>query len=238
MENVPHLLKFDGGRIFNDFVRRLERNGYNVWYSLIDCQSYGVPQTRKRLVLLASRLGAINLIGMTHSPSRYRTVRQAIGKLPRISDGQACADDPLHLASKLSSKNKLRIRQSRPGGTWRDWEPELIVECHRKKTGKTYPGVYGRMKWDEPGPTITTQCHGIGNGRFGHPRQSRAISLREAALLQTFPRSYVFVEPEADVVISNVARHIGNAVPVRLGRIIARSIKRHLESHHGSNAQV
>lgn len=238
MENVPHLLKFDGGKIFNVFVRRLESNGYNVWYSLVDCQDYGVPQTRKRLVLLASKLGPITLVERTHSPRRYRTVRQAIGKLPRINDGQACEDDPLHLASKLTSKNKLRILQSRPGGTWRDWDPELIVDCHRKKTGKTYPGVYGRMTWDKPGPTITTQCHGIGNGRFGHPSQGRAISLREAALLQTFPRNYEFVEPAASVVISNVARHIGNAVPVRLGTIIARSIKKHLESRHAANAQV
>jgi DNA (cytosine-5)-methyltransferase 1 len=94
------------------------------------------------------------------------------------------------------------------------------------------------MRWNALGPTITTQCHGIGNGRFGHPSQSRGISLREAALLQTFPRSYTFADPGKKIFIGIVGKHIGNAVPVRLGKIIARSIKRHLESYYGPSAKV
>jgi DNA (cytosine-5)-methyltransferase 1 len=96
-----------------------------------------------------------------------------------------------------------------------------------KESGKTYPSVYGRMTWDCLAPTITTQCFGLGNGRFGHPEQDRAISLREAALLQTFPANYLFVKPGSPITFKNVGRHIGNAVPVQLGAAMARSILRH-----------
>src|SRR5690606_4577186 len=128
-----------------------------------------------------------------------------------------------------------RIKASKPGGTWRDWDPELIASCHRKATGATYPSVYGRMEWDKPAPTITTQCFGYGNGRFGHPEQDRAISLREAAMLQTFPKSYAFAPPGASIKFSKMGRLIGNAVPVRLGEAIARSLMMHVQAHmHGS----
>lgn len=85
------------------------------------------------------------------------------------------------------------------------------------------------MEWDQPSPTITTQFYGFGNGRFGHPEQDRAISLREGALLQTFPEYYKFVEPGNPYHFKTLGRHIGNAVPVELARVIARSIKRHIE---------
>ena len=110
-----------------------------------------------------------------------------------------------------------------------------MLECHKKESGESYRGtVYGRMSWDEPSPTMTTQCTGIGNGRYGHPEQNRAISLREAALLQTFPKSYKFVAPSSQIVTSQVARFIGNAVPVRAGEIIAKSIERHILSVNAS----
>jgi DNA (cytosine-5)-methyltransferase 1 len=114
------------------------------------------------------------------------------------------------------------------GGWWKDWDERLILDCHKKKKGKSYRTVYGRMDWDRPSPTITTQCLGLGNGQFGHPEQDRAISAREAALLQTFPRAYRFVEPRKAFAMQLVALQIGNAVPVRLARIVARSIRRHL----------
>ncbi|WP_327324158.1 DNA cytosine methyltransferase [Lysinibacillus parviboronicapiens] len=121
------------------------------------------------------------------------------------------------------------MKQSRPGGTWRDWDPELITECHRKNTGTTYLSVYGRMERDKPSPTITTQFYGYGNGRFGHPEQDRALSLREGAVLQTFPSDYQFIEPGKDVVTRIFGTQIGNAVPVKLGEVIGLSILRHLE---------
>src|SRR5690606_3474220 len=97
-----------------------------------------------------------------------------------------------------------------------------------KKSGKSYSSVYGRMKWEEPSPTITTHCIGYGNGRFGHPVQDRAISLREASILQSFPNNYNFINSEGGISTVAIARQIGNAVPVRLGEVIAKSIKDHL----------
>lgn len=136
----------------------------------------------------------------------------------------------MHVTSTLSNTNLKRIKASTPGGTWRDWPKHLVAECHKAASGRTYPGVYGRMEWDKPAPTMTTQCYGFGNGRFGHPEQDRAISLREAAILQSFPRSYAFVPSDGDVNFKVLGRLIGNAVPVDLGRAIARSITQHLAS--------
>jgi DNA (cytosine-5)-methyltransferase 1 len=227
MENVPQLEK---EMIFKRFTSKLRSLGYTVSYSIVRCWEYGVPQTRTRLVLFASKYGQIDIISPTHRPTRHRTVRQAIERLGRIRAGQISKADKLHRASALSAINLHRIRSSSPGGTWRDWSRNLVAKCHTKDTGESYPGVYARMAWDGPGPTITTQCHGYGNGRFGHPEQNRAISLREAALLQTFPQSYRFAGPRERITFDHMGRLIGNAVPVRLGRIIGRSIIRHLEA--------
>ena len=223
MENVPQLLDHP---VFEQL--KLALVNYNVWCGSVECSKYGVPQTRKRFVLLASRLGPISLVPVTHKGAKIRTVRNAIAELPPLSAGGADPGDPLHYASSLSKKNLKRIRASLPGGTWRDWPAYLRAECHTKMTGETYPSVYGRMSWDIPAPTITTQCFGYGNGRFGHPRQDRAISLREAAILQTFPRSYKFVSTGERVRFSTLGRLIGNAVPVRLGEIVGRSLVQHV----------
>ena len=122
-----------------------------------------------------------------------------------------------------------RIKASLPGGTWLDWPKSLRADCHTKKSGKTYTGVYARMSWDKPSPTMTTQCYGYGNGRFGHPEQNRALSLREAALLQTFPANYSFVPPNEKVYLTKVGKMIGNAVPVALGKVIGQSFVDHLQ---------
>lgn len=180
------------------------------------------------MVLLASRHGEIRMIEPTHGEPK--TVRQAIGRLRALYAGESAPRDKLHASSTLSQKNLERIRVSRPGGTWRDWPQDLVSECHKAETGRTYPGVYGRMEWDKPAPTMTTQCYGFGNGRFGHPEQDRAISLREAAILQSFPRDYAFVPKGGEVNFTALGRLIGNAVPVDLGRAIARSIHAHLTS--------
>ena len=139
--------------------------------------------------------------------------------------------DPLHRASALSPLNLRRISLTPAGGGWKDWPEELRLDCHKKDSGKSYGSVYGRISWNNPSPTMTTQCNGLGNGRFGHPDQNRAISLREAALFQTFPQEYEFFDPNTKINFGNLARHIGNAVPVRLGEMIAQSIRRHLEAH-------
>ncbi len=230
MENVPQLLNFTKASVFYDFVTILTNNGYNTDYQIVDCPKYGIPQKRKRLVLLASRLGKIALIPPTHDASNFITVRDIIEKLEPLQHGEQSKTDELHKASALNQINLKRIQQSKQGGTWRDWDENLRLKCHIKETGKSYVSVYGRMNWDEPSPTITTQCNGLGNGRFGHPEQDRAISLREAALLQTFPSYYQFLPKDKNIPMRTIATHIGNAVPVDLGRVIAKSIKKHLEN--------
>jgi DNA (cytosine-5)-methyltransferase 1 len=106
-----------------------------------------------------------------------------------------------------------------------------VAKCHRVETGKGYASVYGRMEWDAPSPTITTQFYGFGNGRFGHPDQDRALSLREGALLQGFPKGYAFVEPGKPIHFVKVGRLIGNAVPVKLAAAIADAVRIHLEEN-------
>lgn len=228
MENVPDVTKHE---VYHRFVENLRtgRGKYHVWAGTVSCDEYGLPQRRKRHVLLASKLGPIQLIPPTH-PNKKVTVREAIDGLPPITSGQHDDLDPLHAASKLSSLNLRRIRASIPGGTWRDWPKSLRAACHRKDSGKTYGGVYGRMEWDEPAPTMTTLCYGYGNGRFGHPSQDRGISLREAALFQSFPPGYAFTPPGHPIHFRIVGRMIGNAVPVRLGEVIGLSLRRHIKA--------
>lgn len=229
MENVPRLIEQD---VFMEFVNALEEDGFNVTYKVVNCAEYGVPQSRNRLVLLASKLGPISLLPAHKMRCKSRTVREVIGNLPAISAGERCPKDSLHQSSILSEMNLSRIKASRPGGTWRDWDEELIADCHKKRSGKTYPSVYGRMAWDEPSPTITTQFFGFGNGRFGHPTQDRAISLREGAILQSFPKRYKFTAPGKPIFVKTLGRLIGNAVPVRLGYAIGKSIMKHVEAVH------
>lgn len=230
MENVPELAR-DG--VFESFVQSLQSSGYHVAFSSVYCPDYGVPQCRTRLVLFASLRGPIALIPPTHPPANHQTVKDAIGRLRPLRVGEIDAKDPLHRACKLSELNLDRIRASRPGGCWRDWPEHLVASCHRGESGKTYPSVYGRMEWGKPSPTITTQFFGYGNGRFGHPAQDRAISLREGSILQSFPKTYRFCEDPNAASFSALGRLIGNAVPVRLGEVIGRSILKHLAESHG-----
>ena len=229
MENVPLLLKFDKGKVFNDFVKRLEKKNYFITWYIVNAQDYGVPQRRKRLVLLGSKHGKIDLIEKTISDNKYITVKDAIGHLPYVEDGVSHSSDALHRARKLTELNKKRIQATKEGGFWRDWPEELILECHKKESGQSFGSVYGRMKWNDVAPTMTTYCTGLGNGRFGHPEQDRAITLREAALIQSFPQDYDFIDPSVPMSSPSIARQIGNAVPVGLGVAIAKSIKIHIE---------
>ena len=229
MENVPQLQKY---QVFKDFIIKLEELKYFVTFYEVKCQDYGIPQARRRLVFFASKFNNIDLIPPTCDRHNYKTVRDTIYHLEPLKAGQSSKTDPLHQCSKLSPLNLRRIRASKPGGTWRDWPEDLIAKCHTKKSGKSYPSVYGRMEWDSPSPTITTQCFGFGNGRFGHPEQDRAISLREAALLQTFPEKYQFFPPNESFASIKIGRLIGNAVPVNLGEVVATSILNHIRERN------
>ena len=228
MENVPQLIKKE---VFEDFVKGLEAQGYHVSWQIVNCADYGVPQSRSRLVLLASIFGDISLIPPLYTEENYITVKDAIGSLPQIKDGESCKTDALHRSSKLSKINKKRIKKSVPGGTWKDWDEKLQLSCHKKSTGQGYRAVYGRMEWGKPSPTITTQFYGYGNGRFGHPEQDRALSMREGAILQSFPPDYKFIDVNHPQTNRQIGVHIGNAVPVKLGEAIGRSILDHLENY-------
>ena len=232
MENVYSVSRH---AVYDDFLATLHGNGYQVYHRVVDCSNYGLPQSRRRTVLLASRFGPIELLPRTHKISR--TARHALAKYPSIEAGEAHPKDALHVAASLSPLNLERIKASEPGGTWRDWPEHLISPCHQKKSGKTYSSVYGRMSWDEPSPTLTTQFFGFGSGRFGHPEQDRAISLREGAVLQGFPKSYSFTQKDQPLNFKVLGRLIGNAVPVTLGRVIGRSISAHLGVSTNNDSQ-
>lgn len=221
MENVRGLVKT---QVFKDFVRDLQCLGYNIDFDVLYLPEYGVPQNRSRMVLLGSRIGKIKVPEKTHKKGYYVTVGEVIRDLPRIGAGEISLSDSMHRSKNLSQLNIERIKQSKPKGTWRDWDPELLPNCYKKDSGATYTSVYGRMSWDNVSPTITTQFFNLGSGRFGHPEQNRALSLREGAIIQTFPKTYDFGEMS----LSTLGRHIGNAVPPKLGEVIGDVIQCHI----------
>lgn len=225
MENVPRLADQN---VFADFIKHLEqKKKYHVFWKVVNCAEYGVPQQRSRLVTIASKLGEVRLLTPSEFGRKTKTVAEAIGCLPPLDAGMVDPYDSLHQCSSLSETNLRRIQASIPGGTWKDWPEDLITACHKKSTGATYKSVYGRMRSDMPAPTMTTQFYGFGSGRFGHPTQDRALSLREGAILQSFPIDYKFVPAGEKVFQKIIGRLIGNAVPVTLGEVIGMSLLKH-----------
>lgn len=210
MENVAGIARLESD-VLPYFLKVLDKNGYARDQGVIDAATFGVPQRRKRYVLLAARgktkvelpRGEFDGINVP-----YRTVREFIFELPPINAGEVHETIPNHQARVLEEINLRRIRLTPlDGGSRTDWtDPDLIPMCHRNTSG--FKNVYGRAKWDEVAPTITTQFHAYNCGRFGHPEQDRAFSIREGALLQTFPKNYRFYGP-----MGRIARQIGNAVP-------------------------
>jgi len=244
VENVPGMQRVSASEgPFADFVEEL-RSTHHVSYGTVCSADYGVPQTRRRLVLVASRLGPIGLPGPTHGPATgcpRSTVREWIGSLPEIAAGQAESGITSHRAMRLSELNLDRIRATPEGGDRRDWPDRLWPNCHRDGF-KGHTDVYGRLSWDKPAPALTTRCISYSNGRFGHPTQDRAISAREAARLQTFPPSFEFAGS-----LTSQARQIGNAVPVLLARLFGRHLVEHVaqarreagdDSRHGDSPGV
>lgn len=215
MENVPGILKHS---VFEQFLSILDCDGYKYDYRVIECAQYGMPQKRRRAVLVASRLGEISFPSSDELNLEQRNVRSAIEGLEELAAGESSKEDSLHTAKGLSDLNIQRIRASRPGGTWNDWDESLRCECHKRETGESFTAVYGRMEWEKPSPTITTQFYNYGSGRFGHPSQDRALTFREGALLQTFPASYEFYAKDNPCSTFVLGRLIGNAVPVDLGK--------------------
>lgn len=224
VENVPGMQRLSTSRgPLAEFVDEVSKT-HDVSVDIISSADYGIPQTRRRLVLVASRLGPIKLPLPTHgleAGEPHSTIRDWIGSLPPIEAGQEDSDISNHRAMMLSDLNLKRIRATPEGGDRRDWPRRLWPDCHQGGfDGHT--DVYGRLRWDSPAPTLTTKCLSYSNGRFGHPSQDRALSAREAARLQTFPNSFRFTGS-----LTSQGKQIGNAVPV----LLAEHFGRHLMDH-------
>ena len=199
LENVPGLAST--GR-FRNFCKKLVSLGYKVTWDVLDVADYGVPQRRKRLILLASKMRKINFAVKVQ---RKRTVEETIGYLPHPRDSK----DPLHTTWKRSKEVEDLIRQiPRNGGSRTDLPRSSQLDCHKETDG--FRDIYGRMAWNEVSPTITSGCINPSKGRFLHPSQNRAITLREAALLQGFPKKYKF---DIEYGKYPIAEMIGNAIP-------------------------
>lgn len=236
MENVPGIKSEHNKVILDEFLERMNKK-YEVVSNILNAADYGIPQIRKRFVLHAVRKDIhkelteggfeFGLPKATHSGKEadglppWRTVREAIGDLPAIGAGETYEDTEGHMhnhkCANLDDVNIRRIRAIRANGGSRDGLPEdLILKCHKKKDseGKVFSGhkdVYGIMDADKPSPTMTGGCLCYSKGRYGHYEQDRAISIREAARLQTFPDDFIF----GDSLVA-AALQIGNAVPIDL----------------------
>ena len=221
VENVPGLNNRSGKDIYEKFMKALERCGFSADADLLDAKHFGVPQTRKRFILVASRREAVYL-PMPQLGAPYATVRAAIEKYPAIADGAESNKYLNHVARKLQPHHK-RIVEAVPkdGGSRLDVsDTSLLLACHQKNP-KAHSNVFSRMAWDAPSPTLTSRCADVYSGRFVHPEQHRGISLREAAALQTFDDNYEFFGTS----ISGISRQIGNAVPVKLAEQLGKAIR-------------
>lgn len=237
IENVPGLAN-KGRPLFDDLVTRLEKAGYVCNWSILQVADYGVPQMRRRLVLLAGKGFKIDMPATTHAragangKNRWRTVRDAIGHMNEaVPFVDAVAGGGAHLADwhvirKLSDANRQRLSQAKVGASGMDTPDHLRPPCHRGGYAG-FSNVYGRMAWDEPSPTITAGCTTLSKGRFGHPEQLRTISLREAALLQTFPEDYHF---ETDA-FERACEMVGNALPCAFAEAVASQVGRTIIHH-------
>lgn len=239
---------------FQNFLMTLKAMQYNTAYGVVEAQDYGTAQMRHRFIFMASRISAVSLPPRTHGDhgkfpelKDYVTVRQRIGAYPAIPAGGTYNDPERgiynHRAAALSELNLKRIKATpHDGGGRLSWPEELRLKCHTKKrtvlqtdseSGKTretqenhsgHTDVYGRLWWDRPAPGLTTRCASYSNGRFGHPEQDRAISIREAASLQGFDEAFIFTGSLVDM-----AKQIGNAVPIPLAAAVGRHFYRLIE---------
>ena len=228
MENVPGLAQ-KGTVYFKRFLRSLRALGYLVEWKILQVADYGVPQSRRRLVLLAGRGFRIGLPDPTHSSNPasdllpWKNVRMAIGGLPNpitLSTAKKHGGPQAvgwNVIRDMSAINLCRLRYAQPGEAWSRIPKRLRPECHQDRAAG-FSNVYGRLSWSTVSPTITGGCTTLSKGRFGHPSQLRTISVREAAFLQTFPSDYIFDSPFMDY----VCEIIGNALPCDFAEILAR----------------
>lgn len=227
MENVPGLVQ-RGKHLLDPVVTRLEELGYRVNLNILQVADYGVPQVRRRLVLLAGLGFHIPMPEPTHSSNEnglppWRTVRDAISNFPApIAFGEAKRIGKFptrdwHIVRDLSPQNMARLKAARPGENWKTIPEHLRPPCHQGGY-RGFSNVYGRMEWDKASPTITGGCTTLSRGRYGHPEEDRTISVREAATLQTFPDNYIFDTSYMD----SACNIIGNALPCMFAEQVSR----------------
>lgn len=222
MENVPGLVNYD---LFHKALKILKEAGYKwIDFKVVNVKDYGVPQSRKRLVLVGSRLGAIEVAKPIEGK---KTVRDVIGNLPLPENSK----DPIHKIFPIHTPEVQERIELTPknGGGRKDLPKKYLLKCHEKEN-IGFNDVYGRLRWDDYSTTITGGCLNPSKGRFLHPEQNRCISAREAALLQSFPINYIF---PADAPRANIALMIGNALPPNFSFLQSVNIKQHLLSHLG-----
>lgn len=215
IENVASIGR-RGQEVLDLFRNMLIAEGYLFDDGVINAKEYGVPQNRRRYILIGSRRFVPHIPNPTHGEDLlpYRTVYDAIHDYPPIMAGEENMEIPNHRAAGISARNLERMEHTpHDGGSRMDWPRELWLECHQDFSG--HSDVYGRMSWNQVSPTLTSKCFSLSNGRFGHPEQNRAISLREAAALQTFNDDYIF-----EGSLMEIGKQIGNAVPVRLAEVL------------------
>ena len=231
IENVPGIMT-KGRAYLDEFLCKIGEIGYIADFKVLQVADFGVPQSRRRFVLLAGYKVKISIPQPTHSANitsglpKWRTVHDAISELPEpmplakasIYGGPQALN--WHVTRNMSELNSRRLSHIRPGGMRFDLPDELRPDCH-KGLDKGFSNVYGRMAWDSPAPTITGGCVTLSKGRFGHPEQQRTISVREAARLQSFPDSYKFVSPHID----HVCKIIGNALPCEFARVMSKACR-------------
>lgn len=224
VENVPGVLKRKTESGLEEFIDWLRNNKYKVHFDVHEVSDYGVPQHRKRFTLIANRVTKIELEPVKHNGEK-QTVRDVLGVengFPKVKAGHKDESDFMHTVAGLTEINIRRLALTEEnGGTRLAYadNSELAPNCHRNDK-ENFTDTYGRMWWDRPSPTITTKFYSISNGRFAHPEENRAISLREGAVLQSFPKEYIFRTTS----IENAARMIGNAVPPRYAEAIGKAI--------------
>jgi DNA (cytosine-5)-methyltransferase 1 len=225
IENVPGLLTNEKEKNLERFLTFIKKESYTFDHGIINSNHYGVPQNRKRYLLVGSRVSKeIKLPNGKFNENL--NVKNFIGPrngFRKIRAGHKDPSDFLHSSAKLSEKNIMRIKKTPKNGgnrhSWKD-DPKLQINTYRGKD-HIFRDVYGRMYWDKPAPTITTRFNSFSNGRFGHPEENRAISLREGATLQTFPKKYRFIGTNE----ASIAKQIGNAVPPEIAKRIGQKIK-------------
>lgn len=222
LENVPGIEGKRGHNILHGALKNVEKSGYFIHEKILDAQDYDVPQRRRRVIIVGERCDHSHPLFQYPSPQKHKiTVRETIAQLPEPpADGSEHPNISLHRRDRLSAKNIERLQYLKPGQGRDFLPPELLADCHKISSQKIgHRNVYGRMPWDDVAPTITARFDSFTRGMFGHPQQNRSISLREGALLQTFPEDFIFCGNKVEV-----ARQIGNAVPVNMAKALGLQI--------------